>query len=778
MHRDDTGSFPKVAEPVTTTAIKLRASESERRLILKVTVEVNANQSATILVYEGDSARELAARFCQDHVLVDTLVDPLRCHILDNLSRIGAREMDGVVRLPPKVAKPQGKNCTHCGNTLLPDVNFCRRCGCQREAAKPTPRHPAAGSQTPRRNQGTPRQGQASGRSTPRTGRGTPRQSGVSCPSSKDALTPPRFMKLHQDSLQKNIRLQRLRQQAEHEDEERSQCTMHFAPGTTRYAAWHRRPEDEGGLGVRLYNDAAQRQLKIKHLQAQQEYERRLQEDQETTFKPAIEASQRFCQGTSKSVQDPEGLKKRMKMERLRDMRDQAEVEGCTFKPEIDRRSDELITQRMDRLKISGTLYESLYEDALRRKERQHEVQKTLPPGVTFHPDLGVDQHRPANDETREDFLNRLAYSKSYSERWIAMKRQAFDDGHQESRSHPEFHPQTGRGPLKERNATGMPIGEYLYESGREKATESQALREQVQKSASPQHTPRMGETSRQLFEEAKRRKYRLLFDSLVANDPQGQMQASSICLDGLDDELTDFLEPLIVYLAETEKRLEFGAFCVALDYQRQHAGGPTAHLFISARRKAENEKGLSDSVPRIDPNSTRIASRTRGRSVSLHDRLYRERDIRDARLEERRLLSEEMALEGCTFRPNISPPPVLRSRSVGSLHSRGGPAPSPAASSPMLTPRRAISTACISPLCSSPAAESGMPAAAGEACCPTCGNVYAADSLFCRKCGVKRQFQASRGLGAAGPSAGIVPPLPAGGYPFEGGVARPPSLT
>merc|ERR1719401_1701076 len=98
--------------------------------------------------------------------------------------------------------------------------------------------------------------------------------------------------------------------------------------------------------------------------------------------------------------------------------------------------------QRIARMKITGTLYDALYEDAVRRQERQLEQARLLPPGVTFQPDIGADHQRPPNDDTREDFVNRLAYSKSHSDRWLAMQRQQQEES-QSSRAAPEFHPQT-----------------------------------------------------------------------------------------------------------------------------------------------------------------------------------------------------------------------------------------------------------------------------------------------------------------------------------------------
>lgn len=348
-------------------------------------------------------------------------------------------------------------------------------------------------------------------------------------------------------------------------------------------------------------------------------------------------------------------------MQRLRNMQEKAELDGCTFKPEIDQKSEELISQRLARLKITGTLYDSLYEDAIRRRERQLESLRALPPGVTFQPDIGMDHYRPPNDETKEDFLNRLAYSKSYSERWLSLRRQSQENGFRsKDREQPEFHPQTGRGPLVERNRAGLPIGDFLYEFGRGKATSVTA---QVPQDPDQSPAPKMGDNSRQLFEETKRRSYRHLFDSLTAKDPEGQLAADTITLDGLDADLCEFLRPLASFLEATGKRIDFSAFGTAMDLQRQQAVTPTAHLF--ARNAAKNGKVKGDEEPpgpRIDHHSHRLAARHRSRSVPVYEQLHRERDIRDARMEERRLMAEEQELQECTFRPK------LRSRSAGNL--------------------------------------------------------------------------------------------------------------
>jgi len=466
---------------------------------------------------------------------------------------------------------------------------------------------------------------------------------------------------VNEEVRQRKARMERLRQQAF------PQC---------RNTGCHRSTEDDSEAaspGSRLHRDHAQRQLKMKLLQAEQAEQKRREEAQ-LTFQPTIQASQRTWQGISRSLRETDGARKKSKIELLREQQHISEMDGCTFKPEIDPKSQALMEQRLARLKITGTLYEALYGDALRRKERQDEAERALPPGVTFQPDLGGDQYyRPSvmSEGSRQDSFNRLAYSKSCSDKWQTICRQRQED----DKSQADFRPQVGRAPLVERNRAGLPIGHFLYESGREKAAaQEEALLRDRCRSASSTSAPQMTKASRQVFEDTKKRKYRDLYDRLVAKDPQLCLRAATLTLEGLDEELAEFLRPMVAYLRETGAPLEFEPFCAALDYQRTHTVTPTALLFVqrgSARRSNSGHRECDDEItfsPRIDPESNRLADKRRSRSAPLYDQLIQERDMREARLNVRRQLEEEKELSECTFRPNAS----RRSSSAGRPSSAG----------------------------------------------------------------------------------------------------------
>jgi len=350
-------------------------------------------------------------------------------------------------------------------------------------------------------------------------------------------------------------------------------------------------------------------------------------------------------------------VKTKKKIENMRQMKAKSALEGCTFHPEIDPKSELLMNQRIQRLKITGSLYDHLYEDAQRRQERQIEYNRSLPPGVTFQPDIGSDHMRPPNDDNKEDFVNRLAYSKCYSEKWLSLRRQQEGVLSQETRSQGDFHPQTGRAPAFERNKDKLPIGDFLYESGREKALNSQ---DDANEERSQPSVPKVGKASQHLFEESKQRMYEDLYQVLTAHDPDKELRYASISLANLDFELTDFLRPMLAYLKETRTSLDFTSFCAALEYQRQHSATPTAHLFVHRSRARTSDRYRQEVTsevftPRTDPNSNKIAARhrPRGGSTPLYEQLLREKEVWDSKLHEQRLIQEERRLQECTFQPN-----------------------------------------------------------------------------------------------------------------------------
>ncbi|CAK0790034.1 unnamed protein product, partial [Prorocentrum cordatum] len=121
--------------------------------------------------------------------------------------------------------------------------------------------------------------------------------------------------------------------------------------GRARQAVAPRRlaPAGEpGGIHGRLYDEAAQRELKMRHLQSHYAGLKQQEEDREMTFSPNLEASQRRCPGSSRSVRDPEGLGAKMKLEMMRAEAEHEKLaqESLMFKPQLFSRLEAVASGR------------------------------------------------------------------------------------------------------------------------------------------------------------------------------------------------------------------------------------------------------------------------------------------------------------------------------------------------------------------------------------------------------------------------------------------------
>jgi hypothetical protein len=64
------------------------APSDNRRIQLVITVEIEEGKSERIEMWEGDSPRQLAMQFCEEHGLDESVIEPLTEHILDNVAQL------------------------------------------------------------------------------------------------------------------------------------------------------------------------------------------------------------------------------------------------------------------------------------------------------------------------------------------------------------------------------------------------------------------------------------------------------------------------------------------------------------------------------------------------------------------------------------------------------------------------------------------------------------------------------------------------------------------
>lgn len=183
----------------------------------------------------------------------------------------------------------------------------------------------------------------------------------------------------------------------------------------------------EGDIGDRLHREAKLRHQRLQQMQSQQAELKRQEEAREATFCPTIHASQRGCRGTAKATHDPEGLATKHKLELRREQRDLDELRDCTFTPQVDQRSEAIMSERAKGTPLSGSLHHALYEDALRRQERKD----------YYHdyslPSTGSLSARQLSDQRSQEFL--------HSETHAELKQQELQQQHPQHQEYPQHSP-------------------------------------------------------------------------------------------------------------------------------------------------------------------------------------------------------------------------------------------------------------------------------------------------------------------------------------------------
>lgn len=123
----------------------------------------------------------------------------------------------------------------------------------------------------------------------------------------------------------------------------------------------------------RLYRDAAERTQRQRE-RIEKRQESKIQDELKgSTFSPAIDRTQRWCPGVGKALQDYDGKNSKQRLQLLRLQKERQELIDCTFQPKVDFHSEAIMNERLAETDAAGGAYSALYEDALRRQQKQQE---------------------------------------------------------------------------------------------------------------------------------------------------------------------------------------------------------------------------------------------------------------------------------------------------------------------------------------------------------------------------------------------------------------------
>jgi hypothetical protein len=348
-------------------------------------------------------------------------------------------------------------------------------------------------------------------------------------------------------------------------------------------------------------------------------------------------------------------------------------MEGCTFdsaasiatNPEMGygSRSSKLVNTMVMQVghHTATNRFEALFEDAKQRQHRVEQYANWYPEDQTFNPDIGPDRYQPTIDETDEEFVNRLTYCKQ--DKLLAQQEAGPTPMIDQNTGQKLFEPCTGRGPLTERNPSGLPIGEYLHacsydiaEIKEERMQQHQHMTDQLTK-----HT-KTTTHSQAIMENVRQQQLFEIFAAIDTDgdgiiDPNAARQAAQTRLPA---EIANDICPLVI---QSGQQHDFRSFYALCSHQVSSAkAGPKMYLVPERERHLHSvdeymiSKDPSTHVrTSLSHRSAALAdARRQHRSGSLYESLAEEREIWDER---RRNMSEKKANEelgACTFQPNV----------------------------------------------------------------------------------------------------------------------------
>ncbi|KAG2436669.1 hypothetical protein HXX76_006197 [Chlamydomonas incerta] len=259
------------------------------------------------------------------------------------------------------------------------------------------------------------------------------------------------------------------------------------------------------------------------------------------------------------------------RLESLRQQREAAEVAECTFRPRINRASDQLMSERAETLKVLNiSHHEQLYADSLRRQAKLQELQSWYPDGVTFQPAVNKDPR--AQEYLRRSYerssrqvpaasgatsaaspggpaassgtaagsagassgvpsvVERLYAEYERKQAKLEATRQLLHGPVDPVTHKPLFQPEICRGPRhvaggRVARPAGTSIGDHLYAAAQEQAAKRAAAEEAERRAAAEEAgRPRTTHVSQRMFTELKLKRFRQIYEYL---DEEGEAAGS-----------------------------------------------------------------------------------------------------------------------------------------------------------------------------------------------------------------------------------------------------------
>lgn len=371
------------------------------------------------------------------------------------------------------------------------------------------------------------------------------------------------------------------------------------------------------------------------------------------------------------------GKAKQNRQETLKNMKQQLETSGCTFKPNIDKISSQIINEKSRNLGETIPKHEYLYELANIQNERLEqyrmiiESQKTFTPAINQYPqgvsqqlDMSFMERKNYFDQEKEMNHQRIATtygstftnSPSKNMRTSNLSLQKTTQYSVNNERLP-FHPQTGKEP-EHRNVNKMPVGMYLYEKGLVSWKRKKLVNEEIQKETKKAFNQvKTNSVSEKIVDELRYKKLKEIFEHLD-NDNDGIISYNKIDISTLTNSDLKKIAPLLIEMEQMQLVLDINAFMDA---------GNTLIGMLTLDEKNEfiNKNNIKPSCegdlnctfkPRINRNSQHLVKKMRSTlDPNTSQDSISSKHVKNCHINNRACKPTKDEMVECTFHPKIT---------------------------------------------------------------------------------------------------------------------------
>ncbi|XP_024541086.1 uncharacterized protein LOC9647494 isoform X1 [Selaginella moellendorffii] len=345
----------------------------------------------------------------------------------------------------------------------------------------------------------------------------------------------------------------------------------------------------------------------------------------------------------------------------------------CTFKPRIneilrtdrDNREDKLQQQQL------GSRFDQLFWDAEIRRRRQAEYTQWYPEGVTFRPSISKSQRSHPDTHEREPGRSVFDRLLEYAERTNLLKQKLLDEFSKPidpSTGQELFTPITGRKPQVERNASFLPIGEFLYQMYFDLDHKKQAKFEKSLQQTKIKTLEYVLPRSIDILKELEKRSFRQIFDYLDTNK-SGIVNLETVVTEALMDDVIEDIEDMKKSGSPVTSLNYEGFVQMLMPIRKAKRRG--VHLVLKTRRIDDPFKTFTFRF-RMSPYSRALAIKRRKYkgTTNWYKILCQEKGRRATRMEDLQKDLQQVAMRECTFKPVIH---SKRGKSIVKMRITGG---------------------------------------------------------------------------------------------------------